>query len=56
MMKEEEESENEESENDIDLNLEEVNLEGGIKNLMNEIDELKNIAIEKDAELQNLNK
>ena len=51
---EEEESESEDSEDDIDLDLEEVNLEGGIKNLMNEIDELKNIAVEKEAELKQI--
>ena len=44
----------EESDDDIDLNLEEVSLNGGVQNLMNEIDELKNIAVEKDAEINQI--
>ena len=45
-------------EEDIDLDLEEVVLEnhnsGEVHNLMNEIEELKNIAIEKDNEVKQL--
>ena len=44
----------EESDDDIDLDLEEVSLNGGVQNLMNEIDELKNIAVEKDAEINQI--
>ena len=46
----------EELEEDLDLNLEEVKLNSGneVTNLMNEIEELKKIAIEKDAEVQKL--
>ena len=49
-------SEEEELEEDLDLNLEEVKLNSGneVTNLMNEIEELKKIAIEKDAEVQKL--
>ena len=52
----EDETDEEELEDDLDLNLEEVKLNSGseVSNLMNEIEELKNIAIEKDAEVQKL--
>ena len=38
----------------LDLDLEEVNLKGGINNLMNEIDDLNILENEKEAELKQI--